>query len=71
MIGRPRSSQLYMRASVEGNAQSLGRLAQLLQRRYRRSTVRSFVMLMADIPRARFRNTDDLETQRLPVLRLV
>jgi hypothetical protein len=59
-----------MRAPVESNTQNLGRLAQLLQRRYRWSPARSFVMLFADLPRVRYHNTDNLETQRLPVLHM-
>lgn len=58
-----------MRAKLEANTQSLGRLARLLQRRYKRTSERSFVMLVAELPRARQFDTDDLETQPIPVLR--
>lgn len=71
MAGHTWPSQPVMRAPREANTQALRRLAQLLQRRYECSSARSFVMLMADVPRARFHDTDDLETQRLPVLRIV
>jgi hypothetical protein len=58
-----------VRANPDANTHSLGRLARLLQRRYRRAAGRSFVMLMAELPRGRLYNTDDLETQPIPILR--
>jgi hypothetical protein len=53
----------------EPNPRSLERLARLLQRRYAPSSGRCFVMLAADLGRARGFITDDLATQPMPVMR--
>ena len=58
-----------VRGKLEANTPSLGRLAHLLQRRYDRAPERSFVVLMAEPPRGRLYDTDDLETQPIPVMR--
>jgi hypothetical protein len=57
-----------VRANLEPNPRSLERLAQLLQRRNDETSGRSFVMLIADLDRARRGNTDDISTQPMPVL---
>jgi len=57
-----------VRGNLETATHSLDRLARLLQRRYRRAVGRSFVMLMAQAPRGRWFNSDDAETQPIPVL---
>jgi hypothetical protein len=57
-----------VRHKLEANTLNLGRLAQLLQRRYRRATARSFVMLAAHRSKPWHRNTDDVETQPIAVL---
>jgi hypothetical protein len=69
-VGRARPTDPGVRGNLNANVQSLDRLAQLLQRRYRRAAGRSFVLLMAELPRGRRFNTDDIETQPIPVLQL-
>jgi len=60
-----------VRGNLDPTTHSLGRLARLLQRRYRRAPGRSFVMLMAEPPRGRQWNTDDVATQPIPVLQVM
>ncbi|HET9619972.1 MAG TPA: hypothetical protein VFP84_01305 [Kofleriaceae bacterium] len=59
-----------MKADYDAKTRSLMRLAQLLQRRYRSTRERSFVMLMADSRRSRPLITGDaMVTQPLGVFR--
>lgn len=48
---------------LEAKTRSLMRLAQLLQRRFGQTGDRSFVMMMADLKRARPPISDDMVTQ--------
>jgi hypothetical protein len=54
--------------AIESNSSGLERLAFLLRFRYRASRRRSFVMLEAHPRWARFPNTDQQETQRIPLM---
>jgi hypothetical protein len=57
-----------VKADFDAKTRSLMRLAQLLQRRFRSTSERSFVMLMADIRRPRsVISSDAMVTQPLRV----
>jgi len=53
---------------IDPNTSALERLAQLLRFRFGASRRRSFVMLAVDVGWAQLGNTDDQETQRIPVM---
>ena len=53
-MGAPaRPNAVHVKQDFDAKTRSLMRLAQLLQRRFRSTTERSFVMLMADVRRQR------------------
>jgi len=55
---------------VDTNLSGLDRLAQLLRFRFGSSSRRSFVLLAANVGWPRMANTNDQETQRLPVMQV-